>query len=270
MANADAVLTVEKDEHIATVWLDNEAKRNALGLPFWRDMPSIMSDLEADDDVRAIVIAGRGVCFTAGIDVAFLAGAGGSLDREGSNTLRGLNGVKRLQQAITAVADTSKPTIAAIHGWCVGAGVDLISACDIRIAAADAKFSVRETRLALVADVGTLQRLPRVIPAGHVAELAFTGKDIDAERALRIGLVNDTYPDQEGVLKAARELAAEIAALSPAAVQGTKKVLRYAEDHTVEDGLDYVGLWNQSMLNRDDVREALTAFTEKRPPRFGG
>ncbi len=270
MADADSVLTVEKDEHIATVWLDNEAKRNALGLPFWRDMPSVMAELEADDGVRAVVIAGRGVCFTAGIDVAFLAGMGGSLETRGSETLRGLNGVRRLQEAITAVADTTKPTIAAVHGWCVGAGVDLISACDIRIAAADAKFSVRETRLALVADVGTLQRLPRVIPSGHVAELAFTGKDIDAERALRIGLVNDVYPDQEAVVKAARELAAEIAALSPAAVQGTKKVLRYAEDHTVEDGLDYVALWNQSMLNRDDVREALTAFTEKRPPKFGG
>ena len=266
---ADSILTVEKDGHIATVWIDNPTKRNALGLPFWRDMPGIIEDIEADDDIRAVVIAGRGACFTAGIDVAFLAGAGGSMEAP-PGRFKGLKNIARLQQAITAVADCEKPTIAAVHNWCVGAGVDLISACDIRLCAADAKFSVRETKLAIVADVGTLQRLPRIIPAGHVAELAFTGKDIDADRALRIGLVNDVYPDAETVVKAARELAGEIAALSPGAVQGTKKVLRYAADHTVAEGLEYVALWNSSQLPRNDTREAMTAFMEKRQPNFTG
>jgi enoyl-CoA hydratase len=264
---SDSVLTVEKDGPVATIWLDNPEKRNALGLPFWRDMPALIAGIEADDDVRAVVIAGRGACFSAGIDVAFLAGASGGLEPQ-PGQFKGLKNIDRLQQAITAVADCEKPTIAAIHNWCVGAGVDLISACDIRLCASDAKFSVRETRLAIVADVGTLQRLPRIIPAGHVAELAFTGKDIDADRALRIGLVNDVFPDVDGVLKGAHALAEEIAALSPGAVQGTKRVLRYAADHTVAEGLEYVALWNSSQLPRDDVREAMTAFMEKRPAKF--
>lgn len=267
---SDSFLTVERDSgsHVATIWLDNPDKRNALGTAFWRDMPGVIADLDADDDVRAIVVAGRGPCFSAGIDIAFLAGTAGGLDTP-TGQFKGLKNIHRLQSAITAVADCEKPTIAAVHGWCVGAGVDLISACDIRVCAADAKFSVRETKLAIVADVGTLQRLPRIIPAGHMNELAYTGRDIDADRALRIGLVNDVYPDADTVVKAARELAGEIASLSPAAVQGTKRVLRYCADHTVEDGLDYVALWNASQLPRDDVREALTAFVEKRPPNFG-
>lgn len=265
---ADSILTVERDAHVATIWLDNPEKRNALGLPFWRDMPGVIAELEADDEVRAVVIAGKGPCFSAGIDVAFLGGGGGSLGAP-AGQFKGLKNIDRLQRAITAVADCEKPVIAAVHGWCVGAGVDLISACDIRLCSADAKFSVRETRLAIVADVGTLQRLPRIIPAGHVAELAFTGKDIDADRALRIGLVNEVYPDADGVMKAGAELANEIAALSPGAVQGTKRVLRYAADHTVADGLEYVALWNSSQLPRADVQEALTAFAEKRQPKFG-
>ncbi|HEX7167958.1 MAG TPA: crotonase/enoyl-CoA hydratase family protein [Acidimicrobiales bacterium] len=270
MATApDSVLTVERDGHVATLWLDNPDKRNALGLPFWRDMPGVIDELEDDDDVRAIVIAGRGVCFSAGIDVAFLGGGVGSLAPE-TGMFKGLRNIKRLQHAITAVAECSKPTIAAVHGWCVGAGVDLITACDIRVCSSDAKFSVRETKLAIVADVGTLQRLPRIVAAGHVAELALTGKDIDADRAARIGLVNDVYPDAEAVLKGARELAGEIAALSPSAVQGTKHVLRHAADHSVNDGLDYVALWNSSQLPRGDVQEAIAAFMEKRPPQFTG
>ena len=264
---SDSILSVDKRDHVATIWIDNQEKRNALGLPFWRDMPGVIDDINADEDVRAVVIAGRGACFTAGIDVAFLAGQAGGME-PAPGLFKGLKGIKRLQDAITAVADCEKPTIAAIHSWCVGAGVDLITACDIRLAAADAKFSVRETRLGLAADVGTLQRLPRLIPAGHVAELALTGKDIDAERAMRIGLVNDVYPDADGVLKAAHELAAEIAGLSPGAVQGTKQVLRHAVDHTVAEGLDFVALWNSSQLPRKDMQEAMQAFLEKRPPRF--
>ena len=265
----DSVLAVEKDGHVATIWIDNPEKRNALSLPFWRDMPGVIDDIEADDDVRAVVIAGRGACFTAGIDVAFLAGQAGGMEPP-PGQFKGLKGIRRLQDAITRVAECEKPTIAAVHNWCVGAGVDLISAVDIRLCAADAKFSVRETRLALAADVGTLQRLPRLIPAGHVAELAFTGKDIDADRALRIGLVNDVYPDADSVVKAAHELAREIAALSPGAVQGVKKVLKYSIDHTVEEGLEYVALWNSSQLPRNDMREAMTAFLEKRQPKFTG
>jgi enoyl-CoA hydratase len=268
MGVTSEVLTVERNEHVATVWLDNPAKRNAMGEAFWRDMPLVMNELSEDNDVRAVVIAGRGPAFSAGIDLAFLAGGVGTGGTR--NALDRLEALKRLQASLTAVDQCRKPTISAVHGWCVGAGIDLITATDIRLCSADATFSVRETRLAIVADVGTLQRLPRIIGKGHTLELCLTGKDFDAQRAEKIGLVNDVLPDQDSVVKAAQEMAAEIASLSPLAVQGTKRVLKFAEDHTIEEGLDYVALWNQSMLGREDVREAMTAFMEKRPPKFTG
>src|SRR5205823_8425908 len=194
-------------------------------------------------------------------------GAGGS---EASRRLAGYRSLKRWQRAFTAVADCPKPVIAAVHGYCIGGGIDLISACDIRLAAADAVFSVRETKIAIVADLGTLQRLPAILARGYVAELAFTGKDITADRAREIGLVNDVLPDHGSVVKAAAEMAAEIAANSPLAVQGTKAVLAAGEDRSVAEGLDYVAAWNAAFLPSDDLREAMLAFVEKRPPTFSG
>jgi enoyl-CoA hydratase len=178
--------------------------------------------------------------------------------------------VLRLQDSITAVADCPKPVIAAVHGYCIGGGVDLIAACDIRLASADAVFSVREAKMAIVADLGSLQRLPAIISAGHLNELALTGKDISAERAKEIGLVNDVAADADGVAKAARALAGEIAANSPLAVQGTKAVLRANEGRTVAQGLDYVATWNSGQLASHDLTEAVTAFMEKRQPKFTG
>jgi len=148
--------------------------------------------------------------------------------------------------------------------------VDLIAACDIRLASADAIFSVREAKVAIVADLGSLQRLPSIIGAGHVAELAYTGKDISAQRAKEIGLVNDVAADAEGVLQLAHEMADEIAANSPLAVQGTKAVLASNEGRTVTQGLDYVATWNAGMLTSDDLTEAMTAFLERRAPKFTG
>jgi enoyl-CoA hydratase len=178
--------------------------------------------------------------------------------------------VKRLQQAISSVADCPKPVVAAIHGYCIGGGVDLASACDIRLASADAVFSVRETKVAIVADLGSLQRLPMIIGQGHVAELAYTGKDITAARAQEIGLVNDVLPDAEAVVSAAQAMAAEIAANSPLAVQGTKAVLTAGEGRSVAEGLDYVATWNAGFLQSEDLVEAMSAFMEKRPPDFRG
>ena len=176
----------------------------------------------------------------------------------------------RLQDAVTSVARCPKPVIAAVHGCCIGAGVDLIAACDIRLASADASFSVREAKVAIVADLGSLQRLPAIIGAGHLAELAFTGKDITAFRAKEIGLVNEVSDHVEGAHAAARALAAEIAANSPLAVEGTKAVLSANEGRTVTQGLEFVATWNAGMLAAHDVTEALAAFMEKRPPKFTG
>jgi enoyl-CoA hydratase len=266
------VLTVERDGHVATLWLDNPDARNAMGPAFWTDLPLVMAELGADDDVWVIVLAAKGKHFTAGIDLTMF---GSSLSGEGggsavSKRRRFLDEVKRLQASITSVADCPKPVIAAVHGACIGGGIDLISACDIRLCSADATFSVRETRMAMVADVGTLQRLPGVLKAGDLAELVYTGKDIDAERARTIGLVNHVHHDHDTVVKAARDMAAEIAANSPLAVQGSKAVLQRGASLTVEQGLDLVALWNAAFIQSDDLSEAVTAFFEKRPPDFKG
>ena len=272
------VFTVEQDGHVATLWLDRPEQRNAMGAAFWSDLPLLMGELGRDDDVRAVVLAAKGPHFTVGLDLKW-AGLGipgiADDDSRGGTTQaarawRGYRNVRLMQASITSVADCPKPVISAVHGYCIGGGIDLITACDIRLAAADAVFSVRETRIAIVADVGTLQRLPRIIPSGHVAELAFTGKDVGAERARQIGLVNDVFPDAEAVVKAAREMAVEIAANSPLTVQGVKAVLRASADRTVEEGLDYVSAWNMAYLQSDDLKEAVVAFLEKRPAVFRG
>lgn len=263
------VITIERDGHIATAWLDRPDKLNAMNLDMWDALPRAMEAIGSDPDVRVAIIAGRGRAFTAGIDLEALAmvatGLEGNSEVAERQALYRL--IKRLQHTMTSVADCPKPVIAAVHGPCLGAGVDLITACDIRLAAANAIFSVRETKLGMVADVGTMQRLPRVIPPGHVAELAYTGKDITADRARQIGLVNDVHDD---VHNAARELALEIAANSPLAVQGAKAVLRAGENRSIEEALDYMAVWNAAFLQSNDLQEAMVAHLEKRPPSFRG
>jgi enoyl-CoA hydratase len=267
------VLEVERDGGVATLWLANPAKRNAMGPAFWNELPRAMADLEADDAVRAIVVAGRGPHFTTGLDLGAMGGslAGGADGAsEAVKRRRLLAEIERLQRSISAVADCPKPVVAAIHGYCIGGGVDLVTACDVRLAAADAIFSIRETRIAIVADVGTLQRLPGIVGRGVAAELALTGDDFDATRAHAIGLVNGVHADAGAVVTAAQALAERIARNSPLVVQGTKRVLRYCEGKSVQDGLAFVATWNAAFLQSDDLKEAMTAFFEKRAPHFTG
>lgn len=273
MSTASQVFRIERDAHVATLWLDNPERRNAMGPPFWDNLPVLMRELSDEPEIRVVVIAAKGPHFTTGLDLkAFGSTFGGGADSssEAARRVRLLRTIKRMQGAITAVADCPKPVIAAVHGYCLGGGIDLITACDIRLASADAVFSVRETKIAIVADVGTLQRLPGIVGEGHVAELAFTGKDIPAARAKEIGLVNDVLPDAGALLAATRAMAAEIAANSPLAVQGTKAVLRAGKGRSVSEGLDYVAVWNAAFVQSNDVGEAMAAFVEKRPARFTG
>ena len=267
------VLSIERSDAVGTLWLDRPDARNAMGPELFADLPNVMQELAEDETVRAIVIAARGEAFTVGLDLkaygpALMSGFGSESGAAGAR--EAAQAARHMQAAMSAAAACPKPVIAAIHGYCIGAGVDLITACDIRIASEDAIFSVRETRMAMVADLGTLQRLPRIIDPGWVAELAFSGRDFDASEALDMGLVSHVYPDPDTTVKAAIDLASEIAAQSPLAVQGVKAVLRAGEDMTVQEGLDYVAEWSGAHLHSNDLREAVMAFLEKRDPEFGG
>jgi enoyl-CoA hydratase len=270
------VLTLDVNEHVATLWLDREEARNAMGSALWRDLPLAASAISGDPSIRVVIIAAKGPHFTVGLD---LKEFGGGFAELGSSTSKSkaatsavaYKAVRAMQDSVTSIATLNVPVIAAIHGYCIGGGIDLVSACDIRLCAADTKFSIRETKVAIVADLGTLQRLPKIVSAGHVAELAYTGKDFDANRAQAIGLVNAVHAGSaQEVLAAAKELANEIAANSPLAVQGTKAVLLANDGRTVDEGLEFVARWNTMYLQSNDLREAMMAFMEKRPPVFSG
>jgi enoyl-CoA hydratase len=266
-------LTVDVDGYVARVTLVGPGKGNAMGPAFWAELPEVFSSLDADPDVRAIVLTGSGRNFSYGLDLAAMGDtlspmlADGALARPRAEFHTRL---RTMQQSITAVADCRTPVIASVSGWCIGGGVDLISAVDIRYASADAKFSVREVKLAIVADVGSLARLPLILNDGHLRELALTGKDIDAARAEKIGLVNDVYPDAEATLAAAHETAREIAANPPLVVQGVKDVLDEQRTAAVSASLRYVAAWNSAFLPSRDLTEGITAMFAKRPPEFKG
>jgi enoyl-CoA hydratase len=270
-------LVVERDAGVAHLWLARPEKLNALNRPMWDTIPQAVTELDADPEVRVIVLAGQGKAFCAGIDLADHAAAllrGEAISGKGESAVgkrRALyDDIRRYQRAASCLALTNKPVIAAVHGACLGAGMDLITACDLRLAAQDAVFSVRETQIAMVADVGTVQRLPRIVGDGAARELIFTGRDINAARALQIGLVNELLPDAEALHARARAVAAEIAAHSPLAVQGSKQVLGFGLRREVDAGLDYVAVWNAAFLHSDDLGEAVTAFAERRKPEFRG
>jgi len=266
-------LTVDVDGYVARVTLVGPGKGNAMGPAFWAELPEVFSSLDADPDVRAIVLTGSGRNFSYGLDLAAMGDtlspmlADGALARPRAEFHTRL---RTMQQSITAVADCRTPVIASVSGWCIGGGVDLISAVDIRYASADAKFSVREVKLAILADVGSLARLPLILNDGHLRELALTGKDIDAARAEKIGLVNDVYPDAEATLAAAHETAREIAANPPLVVQGVKDVLDEQRTAAVSASLRYVAAWNSAFLPSRDLTEGITAMFAKRPPEFKG
>lgn len=263
-------LEVEQDGNVATLWLNRPEKLNALSEDMWVDIPMAVADLNDDETVRVIIIAGRGTAFTVGIDVNMLASIQQAGPSPAAGNMRIYKEVKRLQGTVNCLAGTPKPVLAAVHGYCLGAGTNLVSACDIRLAAANALFSIRETRIGLVADIGALQRLPAIVGSGVTAEMALTGADYDAVWAKERGLVSDVYPDQGALMSAAGELAQTIAANSPLVVQGIKRVLAANDGRTIEEALDFVAQWNSSFLMSNDLMEAIAAFMEKRDPDFTG
>ena len=266
-------LGVTVEDHVATVVLRAVGKANRMGPAFWAEMPQAFAWLDGEPEVRAIVLRGEGEHFSYGLDLATMGGELGTvlgdqaLAKERTNFLVT---IERLQRAMSCVAACRKPVVAAIAGWCIGGGVDLVAACDVRLCSADARFSVREVKLAMVADVGTMARLPAIVGQGHARLLAMTGDDIDAARALRIGLVEDLYETPAALFDAAAALARRIAANPPLVVQGVKQVLNAASERAAAESLRTVALWNAAFLPSHDLREAMTAFVEKRTPRFEG
>ena len=262
-------LSLRRSGHLAEI----ELTSTLLGPAFWRELPEVFHALDDDPEVRAAVLCAAGDHFSYGLDLqAMLPQWDYALERDAraGPRYRFREEVRRLQRAITAVAACRKPVVAAIWGWCVGGGVDLAAATDIRIASADARFSVRETRLGVVADTGSLQRLRGIVSEGSLRRLALTGEDVGAERAAQIGLVDEVHADRDATLAAARELAQRIAANPPLVVQGTKHILDFDREPRVRDGLEYVATWNAAFLASDDFDEAIRAFHERREPQFRG
>ena len=274
MSFSSNVLSIEKQNNVGIIWLDRESKYNALSTELWSAIPSALDALCEDQQIGAIVLAGRGKHFCAGIDLVedgLSQNKKSQARSKAEANMQQLANTQKFQAAITALSDCALPVIAVVQGFCLGAGVDLITACDIRVASACSVFSVRETRLGLVADVGTLQRLPKILNAGHVAELAYTGKDVNAARAEKIGLVNDVYESADAAMTAGLALANEIAANSPLAVRGTKFILRQSENLTDEQSLLINGMYTMiNSLESNDLQEGIAAFAERRPAKFTG
>lgn len=266
-------LQVTRDGHVAVVELIGPGKGNAMGPAFWSEMPEVFDALDQDEEVRVVVTRGRGDHFTYGLDLAATAQMFGSIIG-GENLARERmelhDLVLRWQDAFNAIARCRKPVVAAIDGWCIGGGVNMIAACDIRVCTANARFSLREPRIAITPDVGALQRLPAIIGEGATRLMAFTAGDYDADFARQVGLVEQVFEDREALDAGVAEICDQIAANAPLAVQGAKRVLNYCRDATESAGLEYVATWNSAFLQSKDLAEAFAAFMERRDPEYTG
>ena len=260
------VTTQDKVGHIR---LNRPEALNTMIPAFWSELPQVVTELSDAGDVRAIVISSTGKHFSAGMDLSVFTSSGLSMDgepgrRNASFTLL----VKRLQESFTALERARVPVLAAVQGGCIGGAVDMVCAADMRYASADAYFVVQETNIGMTADVGTLQRLPKLIPDGVARELVYTGRRMPAARAAEVGLVNEVFDDHESLVAGVLEIAAEIAAHSPLTLWGAKEALVYARDHGVSDSLHQIATWQSGAFQPADMMEAFAAKGEKRAPVF--
>ncbi len=266
--SATTYFKVETDEHVAWLTLDRPEKRNTMGTPFFKELSEHLEKFDQDTTIRAVVIKAEGKSFTAGTD---LTEAGSLLSGKGADQRENTRkAILELQGGLNKIEQCRKPVIAAIHSHCIGGGIDLISACDIRLATKDAVFSIRETRMGIIADLGTLQRLPYIIGHGWFRELALTGRDFTAGEALQMGLLTRICEDRQTLYAEARKIAGLISECPPLTVQGTKEVILHSRDYGINAGLQYVAQKNAAVLPSEDVVEAVTAFMEKRKPMFKG
>jgi enoyl-CoA hydratase len=263
-------LSVTLDQHIATIRLNRPDKANAMNLAMWHEIRRAFEWADTTPEVRVAILEGEGKCFTAGIDLQMMMGLAADIQNDCDGRMR--ESLRRtildLQDTLSSLERCRKPVLAAIHGACIGGGIDLICCADMRYCAEDAYFSIKEIDIGMVADVGTLQRLPKLIGEGMVRELAYTARKVDAAEARQIGLVNRVFATQAALAEGVREIAAVIAAKSPLSVRGTKEMINYARDHSVADGLNYIATWNAAMLMSDDLQKAMMANMSKSQAQF--
>mgnify|MGYP003318943939 FL=1 len=265
-------LEIEND--IANIILSRPEQLNSMSRKFWVELPEILEEVNRNSEIRVLIISSTGKHFCAGMDLSAFDNGVANIPKEKrpDNARIGealYRSAKELQEYISKLEKIRVPVIAAIHGGCIGGAVDLVTACDIRLATTDAFFCIQEINIGMAADVGTLQRLPRIIPDSKMRELAYTGRRMLADEAKESGLVSDVYNSQEEMVNAAKEMANEIAKKSPIAIYGLKALMNYSRDHTITDSLDFNALWSGAMLSQRDMEEAIKAFVEKREATFG-
>jgi enoyl-CoA hydratase/carnithine racemase len=263
-------LTVDLQDHIATISLNRPEKGNALNAGMWSEIRQAFEWVDHNSQARVAILRGEGRHFCTGIDLHMMMNVVRQIqtDCDGRTREELRNIIIDMQGTLTSLERCRKPVLAAIHGACIGAGIDLICCADMRYCSNDASFSIKEIDIGMTADVGTLQRLPKLIGDGMARELAYTGRKFDASEALQMKLVNRVFNSRETLQKGVRELAASIAAKSPLSIRGVKEMISYARDHSVADGLNYVATWNAAMLLSNDLQEAMMANMGKRAPEF--
>lgn len=268
---------VEIADKVAHLRLNRGDELNTMVPAFWRELPEIVNRIDAEGSARVLVISSTGKHFSAGMDLSVFTG-GGALGGGGGSDAEPVEigrqrgnlrlGAKALQESFTCLEKARMPVLAAIQGGCIGGAVDMVTAADCRYATADAFFCIQEINIGMTADVGTLQRLPKIIPEGIARELAYTGRRMPAQRAAEVGLVNQVFASHDDLLAGVMEIAAEIASKSPLAIWGTKESINYTRDHSVADSLDFIATWQTGMFQPADMLECFTAKSEKRLPQF--
>ena len=260
---------VTVEQKVGHVRLNRPEALNTMIPEFWSELPRVVAELSDRGDVRAIVVSSTGKHFSAGMDLSVFTSSGLSMDGEpGRRNATFMILVKRLQETFTALERARVPVLAAVQGGCIGGAVDMVCAADMRYASADAYFVIQEANIGMTADVGTLQRLPKLIPDGVARELVYTGRRMSAQRALEVGLVNEVFDDHDALIAGVLEIAAEIATKSPLTLWGAKEALVYARDHSVPDALHQIALWQTGAFQPADMMESFAAKGEKRAPDY--
>lgn len=257
-------LDLSIDQHVATVCLNRPDKANAMNAPMWSELQTCFEWLDAEPAARVVILAANGKHFCSGLDLAMFAEQISESPDPARRAEQLRRTVLRMQNNLTAIEKCRVPVLAAIHNTCIGGGVDMICCADMRYATADAFFAIREIDIGMTADVGTLQRLPKIVPDGIVRELAYTGRSMPAQEAREVGLVNRVFDDREMMMREVTAIARDIAAKSPLAVRGSKEMLLYARDHAVSEGLNYIATWNAGMLSQVDLQASMQAQLEKK------